>query len=87
MLSTLTKNNFFKNNLNDLKTHGKLISVITWKIENLISVTKSATSVPAKLSQNDESVTDPIKMANIFDNFFSSIAAKTKSKIKSSKTI
>ena len=77
MLSTLTKkskksyyDNFFKNNLNDLKN--------TWKgIRNLISMTKSATSVPNTLSQNDESITDPIKIANIFNNFFNTIAAKT----------
>ena len=48
-------------------------------------MTKSATSVPNTLSQNDESITDPIKIANIFNNFFSTIAAKTKSKIKFSK--
>ena len=77
MLSTLTikskksyYDNFFKNNLNDLKN--------TWKgIRNLISMTKSATSVPNTLSQNDESITDPIKIANIFNNFFNNIAAKT----------
>ena len=43
-------------------------------------MTKSAT-----LSQNDESITDPIKIATIFNNFFSTITAKTKSKIKLSK--
>ena len=48
-------------------------------------MTKSATSVPNTLSQNDESITDPIKLANIFNNFFRTIAAKTKSKIKFSK--
>ena len=71
MLSTLTKksknsyyDNFFRNNLNDLKN--------PWKgIRNIISVTKSATSVPNTLSQNDDSITDPIKIANIFNNFFS----------------
>ena len=84
MLSTLTKSkknyydDFFKNNLNDLKN--------TWKgIRNLIYATKSATFVPNTLSQNDESITDPIKIANIFSNFFSTIAAKSKSKIKFSK--
>ena len=32
-------------------------------------MTKSATSVPNTLSQNDESIADPIKIANIFNNF------------------
>ena len=48
-------------------------------------MTKSATSITNTLSQNDESITGPIKIANIFNNFFSTIAAKTKSKIKFSK--
>ena len=50
-------------------------------------MTKSTTSVPNTVSQNDESITDPIKIINIFNNFFSAIAAKTKSKIKFSKKI
>ena len=48
-------------------------------------MTKSVTSVPSRLSQNDESITYSIKIANIFNNYFSNIAAKTKSKIKFSK--
>ena len=32
-------------------------------------MTKSATSEPNTLSQNDESIADPIKIANIFNNF------------------
>ena len=43
-----------------------------WKgIRNLTSMTKFSTSVPNTLSQNDESITDPIKIENIFNNFFS----------------
>ena len=48
-------------------------------------MTKSATSVPNTLSQNDESIADPIQIVNIFYNFFNTIAAKTNSKIKFSK--
>ena len=88
MLSTCTKkskksyyDNFFMNNLNDDLRN-------TWKgIGNFISITKSATSLPNTLSQNDESITETIKIANIFNNYFSTIAAKTKSKIKFSKNI
>ena len=47
-------------------------------IKNVISLTKSATSVPNTFSQNDESITDFVKIPNIFNNFFSTIAAKTK---------
>ena len=43
-----------------------------WKgMRNLISMTKFSASVPNTLSQNDESITDPIKIENIFNNFFS----------------
>ena len=63
-----------------------------WKVEkcwkgigNLTSINKSATSVLNTLSQKDESISDPIKIANIFNNVFSTIAVKTKSKIKFSK--
>ena len=59
------EDNFF-NNLNDLKN--------TWKdIRNLISMTKSAISVPNKLPQDDESITDPIRIENIFNNVFTII--------------
>ena len=51
---------------------------------NLIYMTRSATSLPNTLSENDESITDPIKLANILNNFFNTIA-KAKSKIKFSK--
>ena len=44
------------------------------RIRNLISMRKSATSVPNTFSQSDESITD----SNIFNNFFSTIAVKTK---------
>ena len=81
MLSTLTRkskksyyDNFFKNNLNDLKNR--------WiRIRSLISKNKSATSVPSTLSQNEKSITDPIKIQNPFNNFFNTIAAKIKDKI------
>ena len=67
--------NLFKNNLNDGKN--------TWKgIRNILWLNQSATSAPNTLSENDESISDPIKIANIFNNLFSTIAAKTKSKIK-----
>ena len=48
-------------------------------------MTKSTTSVPNTLSQNDDPITDPIKIANIFNNLLGTIASKTKSKGKFSK--
>ena len=46
------------NNLNDLKNKRK-------GIRNLISVTKSITSVPNTLFQNNEPITDPKKKKQI----------------------
>ena len=46
------------NNLNDLKNKRK-------GIRNLISVTKSVTSVPNTLFQNNEPITDPKKKQQI----------------------
>ena len=69
------------NNLNDLKNKRK-------GIRNLISVTKSVTSVPNTLFQNNEPITDPKKKKTKYlqyISFFSAIAAKTKSNIKFSK--
>ena len=48
------------NNLNDLKNKRK-------GIRNLISVTKSVTSVPNILFQSNEPITDPKKKTNIFN--------------------
>ena len=65
-----------------LKDIGKLKDVEKcWKgIGNLTSITKSATSVPITLSQKGESIADPIKIANIFNNVFSTISSKNQIK-------
>ena len=47
-----------------------------------MSFTNSATYVPNTLSQNDESITNPIKIASFFNEFFCIIAAKSNSKVK-----
>ena len=43
---------------------------------------KSAFFRPTSLTQNNNSTADPIKIANSFNNFLSTIAARTESKIK-----
>lgn len=48
----------------------------------LISTNNSATFVPNSLFPNEKSVTNPIKIANISNSFFSTIAATTNSKNK-----
>ena len=66
---------FVNNNLNDLKD--------TWKgIRNLISMNKSATSVPASLSQNEESTTDPVKIGNIIIYGWGSTVSRLQSHYK-----
>ena len=39
---------------------------------------KSSTFVVSSLTHCDKSISDPIKVANIFNNFFSNNAAKAK---------
>ena len=54
-----------------------------WKgIRNLITWQQSASSNIHLLSQGNEAVTNKRKIANIFNDYFSTIAGKTKKKIK-----
>ena len=54
-----------------------------WKgIRNLITWKQSASSNIHLLSQGNETVTNKKKIANIFNDYFSTIAEKTKEKIK-----
>ena len=82
LLSTILKEskqsyygNFFQTNLNDIKN--------IWKgIRNLISLKQSPKSNIHLLSHNNETKTDPKNIANIFNDYFISIAEKAKTKIK-----
>ena len=66
---------FFKTNMNIIKN--------TWKgIRNLISWKKSASPYIHLLSQDNETVTNPKKIVNIFNDYFSTIAEKTKAKVR-----
>ena len=66
---------FFKNNLNNLKN--------IWKgIRNLIAIKHSSASNAHMLTHKGATVTDPLRIANIFNDYFSSIAKKTKTNIK-----
>ena len=84
LLSTLMKKSkqmyfeeFFSNNLTNLKN--------TWKgIRNIISLKQPNNCKINLLSHNNENITDPKKMADIFNDYFSTIAQKTKSNIKNS---
>ena len=66
---------FFKNNLNNLKN--------IWKgLRSLIAIKHSPASNIHMLTHKGATVTDPLHIANIFNDYFSSIAEKTKANIK-----
>ena len=65
----------FKNNLNDLKN--------IWKrIRSLIGIKHSSASNIHILTHKYATVADPLRIANIFNDYISSIAEKTKANIK-----
>ena len=82
LLSTLMKKSkqnyyerFFKNNLNNLRN--------IWKgIRRLIAIKNSSASNIHMLTHKGAIVTDPLHIANIFNEYFSSIAEKTTANIK-----
>ena len=82
MLSTLMKkskmndyNHYFMTNWNNIKN--------TWKgLNTILNINNTHSNIPKSLVPNDTTIAEPIKIANIFNNFFISIAAKTKASIK-----
>ena len=78
MLSTLLKksksnyyNQHFRANMNNIKNTWKGIKSIT-TIENLSS------DIPKSLSHNGLTITNKVEISNIFNNYFATIAVKTK---------
>ena len=68
-------NKFFKTNMNDIKN--------TWKrIRNVISWKQFASAYIHLLSQDNETVSNPKKIVNIFNDYFSTIAEKAKAKVR-----
>ena len=84
MLSTLIKKSkqnhftkFFENNLKNLKN--------TWKgIKSITSMKRSFSNTPTLLTLQNENIDNPERIANIFNNYFSTIGEKTQAKIKHS---
>ena len=82
MLSTLMKkskmnyyNHYFKNNWDYIKN--------TWKgMKSILNINNTQSNIPKILVSNNTTSAEPIEIANIFNNFFTSIAAKTKESIK-----
>ena len=64
---------YFESNIKNLKN--------TWKgIKNITS--NSASSSPNLLNFNNELTSDPLKMASVFNKYFSLVGEKTQSKIR-----
>ena len=65
----------FETNIKNLKN--------SWKgIKSIISLKNSASSSPNVINFNNELTSDPLKIVNVFNNYFSSIGEKTKSKTR-----
>ena len=82
MLSTLMKkskinyyNHYYKSNWDNIKNTQK-------SIKSILNINNSQSNSPKIPVYNDTTIPEPTETANIFNNFFISIAAKTKESIK-----
>ena len=70
---------YFETNFKNLKN--------TWKgIKSIRSLKNSASSSPNVVNFNKELTSDPLKIANVFNNYFNSVGEKTQSKTRFSNT-
>ena len=68
-------NLYFGINWNNLKN--------TWKkIKSILSIKPNPSDIPKILNTNDSTITNPVEIANVFNNYFSSIASQAKLNIK-----
>ena len=82
MLSTLMKKSkqnhftkFFENSFKNLKN--------TWKgIKSILSMKSSSSNYQTLLTYQNENINNSEEIANIFNNYFSTIGEKTKAKTK-----
>ena len=82
LLSTLLKESkqiyctkYYESNWNNIRN--------TWKrIKTIISIKNITTTIPHSVEFNNRTITDPTTMSNVFNNYFTSIAEKTKLNIK-----
>ena len=67
-------NDYFESNWNSIKNAWKGIkSIIT-----IITIKDFFDDIPKSLSDNDVTISNPLAISNIFNNYFSLIAGKTK---------
>ena len=82
LLSTLLKESkqiyytkYFESNWNNIRN--------TWKgIKTIISIKNITTTIPHSIEFNNRTITDPTTTSNVFNNYFTSIAEKTRLNIK-----
>ena len=66
---------YFESNWNNIRN--------TWKgIKTIISIKNITATIPHSIEFNNRTITDPTTMSNVFNNYFTSIAKKTKSNTK-----
>ena len=78
MISTILKqsktnyyNHYFEANWNNIKN--------TWKgIKSILNIKSISAAFPKTLTVNGTTISNPMEISNIFNNYFSSIASKTK---------
>ena len=63
------------------------VTGITWKntwkgIKTIISIKNITTTITQSIKFNNRTIEDPTARSNVFNNYFTSIAEKTKSNIK-----
>ena len=82
LLSTLlkkSKENYYKKCFESNWNNAKII----WKgIKSIITLKDITSSVPRTISQGENLITNPYDIANIFNNYFSSVADTAKENIK-----
>ena len=55
----------------------------TWNgTKSILSIKLNPSEIPKILITNDSTITNPVVIANVFNNYFSSIASQTKLNIK-----
>ena len=66
---------YFEGNLTNIKN--------TWKgIKSIISMRSSSSTTPTLLTFQNETIDNPKKIVNIFNNYFSAIGKRTQARIK-----
>ena len=57
----------------------------TWKeVKSILNIKPNPSDIPKILNTNDSNITNPVEIADVFNNYFSSIASQTKVNIKHS---